>query len=120
MVDATLIRSRGRGSLVPGRDEALAVEEPQDPAHDEQDELVDRAGNGQQSECTRPPQRPRYSTVLDEDLRGPNRSGDSLALPSSDGLGSVAHGDAPRLDHLAPDTERQRLARHRPRLGSPR
>jgi hypothetical protein len=60
----------GDSGLAPGVTQAVAVERPEQRADDEQHDLVDGAGDGQQAEGGEPSQRPRDAAVAREDARG--------------------------------------------------
>jgi hypothetical protein len=60
----------GDSGPAPSLPQAVAVERPEQYADDEQDDLVDGAGDGQHAERGEPSERPRDTAVAHEDARG--------------------------------------------------
>jgi hypothetical protein len=73
--------------------ELVAVEEPEDPAHKEQDGLIERPGDRCKPEGATPANRSGDSPVSNDDLDGADRASDEEAHESH--ASSVALGTRP-------------------------
>ena len=73
----------GLASRLPPRlHELIAVEEPEETAHKEQQDLVDRAWDRERRESRAPPQGSRDPAVTDDDLHGADQSANESACAS--------------------------------------
>jgi hypothetical protein len=75
-------------SVLPRLPQLVAVEEPENAAHQNEHDLVERPRHGRESERAAPPDRPRDSPVADDALHRADRSPKEGAHASSLGRGS--------------------------------